>query len=78
MEFFGIAMQEWVGYAAMVAILISFLMKNIRHLRMVNALGSLLFVAYAFVLEPISKPIAIANSVFFCVNMYYLFVKKTK
>ena len=75
MEFFGISWVEWVGYAAMATVLISFLMKSVIKLRIVNALGCLLFVFYGFVLQPLSKPIIITNLAILCINIYYL-VKK--
>ena len=71
-----ISFADWVGYLAMATVLVSFLMKNIRTLRMVNSVGGLLFVAYGFLLDPISYPIIITNVAIFCINMYYLFLKK--
>lgn len=71
-----ISFADWVGYLAMATLLVSFLMKNIRTLRMVNSVGGLLFVAYGFLLDPISYPIIITNVAIFCINMYYLFLKK--
>lgn len=74
MEMFGISLTEWVGYAAMVVLLISFMMKNVRKLRIVNSLGCALFVIYGLMLP--SWPIAISNIAIICINFYYLFVKK--
>lgn len=71
-----ITLTDWVGYLAMAMLLISFLMKNIRTLRLVNSVGAVLFVVYGFMLEPTSYPIIITNSAIFCINMYYLFLKK--
>lgn len=71
-----ILFADWVGYLAMATLLASFLMKNIRTLRLVNSIGGLLFVAYGFLLDPISYPIIITNLAIFCINMYYLFLKK--
>ncbi|TCL66662.1 hypothetical protein EV196_10371 [Mariniflexile fucanivorans] len=75
MEFAGISYVEWVGYAAMATLLISFLMKSVRNLRIVNSFGCLLFVFYGILLEPLSKPIIITNTAIFCINMYYLLKK---
>ena len=55
MEFFGVSGVEWVGYAAMATVLISFLMKSVNKLRIVNSLGCLLFVFYGFLLDPLSN-----------------------
>ena len=66
---------EWVGYAAMVTLMISFLMKDIKKLRYINTVGCLLFVAYGIMLN--SYPIIITNAFISMVNIYYLFIKKS-
>ena len=76
MEFLGISSVEWIGYAAMVTVLISFLMKLVNKLRIVNSLGCLLFVFYGILLDPLSMPIIITNTAIFCINLYYLLQKK--
>jgi hypothetical protein len=76
MEIFGISITEWVGYAAMGTVLVSFLMKDLKHLRIVNSLGCLIFVVYGFMLAPLSMPIIITNTAIFGINMYYLFFKR--
>ncbi len=65
---------EWVGYAAMLTLMISFMMKDMKKLRIINTIGCLLFVAYGFMLG--SYPIIITNAFITMVNFYYLFVKK--
>ena len=75
MEFFGISGVEWVGYTAMATVLISFLMKSVTKLRIVNIFGCLLFVVYGVLLK--SKPIIVTNAAIFCINLYYL-LKKAK
>ncbi|MFK2819729.1 uroporphyrinogen decarboxylase [Flavobacteriaceae sp. LMIT009] len=75
MELFGIEITEWVGYAAMLALLISFMMKDVRKLRSINSIGAILFVIYGFMLD-ISWPIVITNVAILCLNIYYLFIKK--
>lgn len=75
MEFLGIHYVEWVGYAAMATVLISFLMKSVYKLRIVNAFGCLLFVFYGLLLEPLSKPVVITNGAIFLINVYYLLKK---
>ena len=75
MELFGIEITEWVGYAAMLALLISFMMKDVRKLRSINSIGAILFVIYGFMLD-ISWPIIITNIAILCLNIYYLFIKK--
>ncbi len=67
----GFEFADWIGYAASIVVLISFLMKNIKYLRMVNIAGCSLFVAYGFALE-ISWPIVITNCAIMLINFYYL------
>ncbi|MDO5980106.1 uroporphyrinogen decarboxylase [Flavivirga spongiicola] len=76
MEFFGISSVEWVGYVAMATVLISFLMKSVNKLRIVNSFGCLLFVFYGILLDPFSMPIIITNTAILCINLYYLLQKK--
>ncbi|MFI0431006.1 uroporphyrinogen decarboxylase [Mariniflexile sp. HMF6888] len=76
MEFLGISYTEWIGYAAMATVLISFLMKSVNKLRIVNSFGCLLFVFYGVLLEPLSIPIIITNAAIFFINAYYLFKKQ--
>lgn len=71
-----ITVTDWVGYAAMATVLVSFLMKNVNNLRMVNSVGCLLFVFYGFMLNPMSYPIIITNTAIFLINLYYLVLKK--
>ena len=73
MEFLGVSWVEWVGYAAMLALLISFMMKDVRKLRLINSIGAILFVVYGFMLAT-SWPIVITNTAILCINFYYLFV----
>lgn len=76
MEFLGIELTEWVGYAAMLALLISFTMKDIRKLRFINSIGAILFVVYGFMLAT-SWPIIITNACILGINIYYLYIKKS-
>jgi len=66
---------ELVGYLAMLVLLISFLMKDIRRLRTLNMIACTLFVAYGFLLAT-SWPIIISNASIMGINIYYLFLKK--
>lgn len=75
MEFLGISWVEWVGYIATAVVLISFLMKSVMKLRIVNSFGCLLFVFYGVLLEPLSKPIIITNFAILSINVYYLLKK---
>lgn len=68
---FDISLTEWVGYLASLVLMISFLMKNINTLRIINSIGAILFVAYGIMLVT-SWPIIITNTFILGVNIYYL------
>jgi len=74
---FGISITEWVGYLASVALIISFMMKNVNSLRVINSIGAVLFIAYGIMLQT-SWPIIITNVFILLVNIYYLTIKKNK
>ena len=61
---------EYVGYAASLAVLVSFLMKKMKPLRMINILGCGLFVTYGALLGSI--PVIITNTAICCVHIFYL------
>ncbi len=73
--FLGITITEWVGYAASLALIISFMMKNINTLRIINSLGAILFVVYGILLHT-SYPIIITNGFILMANIYYLTIKR--
>ncbi len=66
---------EWVGYTAMALLMFSFLLKDITRLRIWNSLGCGVFIVYGFLIQ--SYPIMITNVFILCVNIYYLFLKKS-
>jgi uncharacterized protein with PQ loop repeat len=68
---FDISITEWVGYIASLVLMISFLMKNINTLRIINSIGAILFVIYGIMLVT-SWPIIITNTFILGVNIYYL------
>lgn len=72
----GIPYVEWIGYAAMIFVASSFLMKKINTLRAVNSIGATLFVLYGYMLD-VSWPIIITNAFILSLNSYYLFLKKS-
>ena len=71
----GITITELVGYAASIALIISFMMKNINTLRIINSLGAIFFVVYGIMLST-SYPIIITNGFILMVNIYYLTFKR--
>jgi len=76
---FDISLTEWVGYLASVILMISFLMKNINTLRIINSIGAVFFIVYGFLLAT-SWPVIITNAFILGVNVYYLtkFYRQTK
>jgi len=73
---FGISITEWVGYLASVALMISFMMKNVSTLRIINSMGAILFIIYGYLLQT-SWPIIITNVFILGANIYYLTRRKS-
>lgn len=65
---------EYIGYFASVCIVLSFLMKKIHHIRLINLIGCLCFVIYGFLYDPKLWPIIIPNAII-CVVKYTTLVK---
>ena len=61
---------ELLGYLASLVILISFLMKDIKKLRIINCVGCGLFVMYGVLL--FSIPLIITNVAIMVINIVYL------
>jgi hypothetical protein len=74
MEILGISLTEWIGYLASFFVAISFFMKNIIKLRIVNSTGGVFFIGYGVLID--SWPVIITNAVIVGVNFYYLFINK--
>ncbi|MDO4762944.1 MAG: uroporphyrinogen decarboxylase [Flavobacteriaceae bacterium] len=66
---------EIVGYLASFFVVMSFVLKNIRAIRMVNFVGCLFFIAYG-VMKGMLWPIIIPNAVICLVQVYYLVLDK--
>jgi len=75
MDLLGFNFTDLVGYMAMALLLISFLMRDVKKLRIVNSVGCAFFVAYGFLLVT-SWPIILTNSAIISINLYYLFLRK--
>ena len=63
---------EIVGYIASLVVLISFLMKDIKLLRIVNTIGCSIFIIYGFLLN-YSYPIIITNIAIVIINLVFLY-----
>ncbi|WP_242155313.1 uroporphyrinogen decarboxylase [Aestuariivivens sediminis] len=74
MDLFGITGLEYIGYLASLMVLLSFIMKTVKTLRLVNMMGCILFIIYGFLMPSlrIGLPIIIANTAILLVNFYYL------
>lgn len=64
---------EYVGYAASFFVLLSFIMKDMKTLRLVNIIGCSFFIVYGFLIPGVSWPIVVTNVAIVLVNLYYLF-----
>ena len=62
---------DLIGYAASAVLMVSFLMKNINTLRLINSIGAILFIIYGFMLST-SWPVIITNAFILSVNIFYL------
>jgi len=66
---------EIMGYTASCGVLLSFLMKDIKTLRIVNSIGCALFIVYGVMLSPPSFPVILTNVAIIIINVYYLLKK---
>ena len=73
----SLSLIDLFGYSATFVLMISFTMKNIFSLRIINSIASLLFIAYGFLLS-VSWPIIISNTFIFLINIYYVLKKNKK
>ena len=62
---------EIIGYSASALLIVSFMLRDITNLRLVNTLGCAFFVAYGFMLGN-NWPIIIPNVFIMGVNLYHL------
>ncbi len=60
-----------VGYLASILLMISFTLKNIWYLRLVNSLACLAFIVYGVMLTT-AWPIIVSNGFVLSVNLFYL------
>lgn len=72
---FTIDIIDILGYTAMLVLLISFLMKKVTTLRLINSLGCILFAIWGILIQ--EWPVVITNVCIVFINTYYL-IKKNK
>lgn len=65
---------ELIGTTASALVLISFLMKGERKIRLVNIVGAIIFIAYGIMLKSVS--VTLMNVGLVIVHIYYLTKKK--
>lgn len=65
---------EWIGYLASILVVISFALKNIYHLRLVNTSGGIAFIVYGLLIDSI--PVILTNVFIVLFNIYYLSKKE--
>ena len=63
---------EILGTIASILVLISFLMKGEKKIRIINILGALMFVVYGILINAFS--VWFLNGVLICIHIYYLLV----
>ena len=75
---FGISvyLRELAGYLASVLVSASLCMKHIKGLRIVNLIGSVIFIGYGFLIR--SVPVMLLNGFTIVVNVYYLLQMKNE
>ncbi len=61
---------EYIGYVASGIVLLSFLMRKMFFLRVVNTVGCVFFIVYGMMLGSI--PIILTNTAIVLINVYYL------
>ena len=64
-------LYELIGYAGSLIVAVSLMMKNIRHLRKVNLIGSSTFALYGLLLK--AYPVFLLNGFIAIVDIYYLY-----
>jgi len=67
---------EWIGYAASIFIVLSFIVNNVKSIRVINMIGCLCFVIYGIYFE--AWPVVIPNAILVFIQLYFLFFKDNK
>jgi len=63
-------LTDYIGYIASGVVLLSFLMRKMLFLRIVNTIGCVFFIVYGILLG--QAPIIITNAAIVLINIYYL------
>ncbi|SMC80062.1 uroporphyrinogen decarboxylase [Moheibacter sediminis] len=70
------SLYEWIGYAASVFIVMSFIVNNLKSVRIINMIGCMCFVIYGTYFE--AWPVVIPNAIIIFIQLYFLFFKDIK
>jgi hypothetical protein len=62
---------DLLGYVASATIVLSFVLKNVKKIRIINSIGCAFFVAYGIFLPSI--PVIVANGAIILINIYHLY-----
>ncbi|WP_415324814.1 uroporphyrinogen decarboxylase [Chryseobacterium sp. MMS23-Vi53] len=67
----------YIGYSASLFIVLSFILKDVRKIRIVNMIGCICFVIYG-IFSGMLWPVIIPNGLICLIQIYYLLVDKKK
>lgn len=67
---------EWIGYAASIFIVLSFMVNQLKIVRVINMVGCLCFVIYGSYFEV--WPVVIPNAILIFIQLYFLLFKDNK
>ena len=68
---------EFIGYVAMAILVVSFIPKEMRRIRLINLVACVIFVIYGIMLG-LKWPIIISNGMVSIIQIYHLFLVKSK
>ncbi len=66
---------SYIGYAASIFVVLSFILKDLKKIRIVNLIGCMLFVVYG-VFSGMLWPVIIPNALLCLVQFYHLVIKR--
>lgn len=67
------AVFEWIGYSASIFIVLSFIINQLKIIRIINMIGCICFVIYGIYFK--AWPVVIPNAIVVLIQLYYLFYK---
>lgn len=65
---------DYVGYAASVFVILSFMLKDLKKIRIINLIGCIAFVVYG-VFKGMLLPVIIPNAILSFIQVYHLIKK---